>query len=101
GGDLIGAAPLVSTLFRHESTIEVMNAIGLDASTVGNHEFDAGAAELKRIAAGGCAPRTPEAVATSCTLAPYTGARFPYLSANVFDSRDHTLFAPSVIRDVG
>jgi 5'-nucleotidase len=100
GGDLIGAAPLVSTLFRHESTIEVMNAIGLDASTVGNHEFDAGAAELKRIANGGCPPPQPDAVATSCTLAPYTGARFPYLSANVFDGHGHTLFAPSLIREI-
>jgi 5'-nucleotidase len=100
GGDLIGAAPLVSTLFRHESTIEVMNAIGLDASTVGNHEFDAGATELKRIANGGCPPPQPDAVATSCTLAPYTGARFPYLSANVFDGHGHTLFAPSVIREI-
>jgi 5'-nucleotidase len=100
GGDLIGAAPLVSTLFRHESTIEVMNAIGLDASAVGNHEFDAGAAELQRIAKGGCPPPQPDAVATSCTLAPYTGARFPFLAANVLDAGGHTLFAPSVIREI-
>src|SRR5438128_3176277 len=41
-GDLIGAAPLVSTLFRHESTIEILNDMGLEASSLGNHEFDAG-----------------------------------------------------------
>ena len=48
-GDTIGAAPLISTLFRHESTIDVMNGIGLDFAIVGNHEFDAGLKELRRI----------------------------------------------------
>lgn len=101
GGDLIGASPLVSSLFRHETTIEVMNAIGLDVSTVGNHEFDAGATELQRIAHGGCGANLPGAVATSCTFAPYRGAHFPYLAANVLDARGHPLFAPWVIRRVG
>lgn len=100
GGDLIGASPLASTLFRHESTIDVMNAIGLDVSTVGNHEFDAGATELKRIANGGCASNAPDAIATSCTLAPYRGAHFPYLASNVIDANGHTLFAPWIIRKV-
>jgi len=100
GGDLIGAAPLVSTLFKHESTIEVMNAIGLDVSTVGNHEFDAGATELKRIAKGGCAATKPDDAVTSCALDRYSGARFSYLSANVIDRPGHTLFAPAVIKRV-
>ena len=100
GGDLIGAAPLVSTLFRHESTIDVMNAIGLDVSTVGNHEFDAGATELMRIARGGCGANAADAVATSCTLAPYTGTRFQYLSANVVDAAGRTLLPASVIKTV-
>ena len=99
GGDLIGAAPLVSTLFRHESTIEVMNRIGLDISTVGNHEFDAGATELKRIANGGCAANRPDSPVTSCASAPYAGARFTYLSANVLDASGHTLFPASVIKN--
>ena len=86
GGDLIGAAPLVSTLFRHESTIEVMNAIGLDAGTVGNHEFDAGITELRRVAAGGCAATVPDEAVTSCGLARYTGAKFPMLGSNVLDA---------------
>ena len=100
GGDLIGAAPLVSTLFKHESTIEVMNAIGLDVSTVGNHEFDAGATELKRIAQGGCAVNKPDDAVSSCALDRYSGARFTYLSANVIDRPGHTLFAPSIIKRV-
>ena len=41
-GDLIGASPLLSAAFHDEPTIETMNAIGLDVSSVGNHEFDEG-----------------------------------------------------------
>ena len=55
-GDNIGASPLVSALFHDEPTIEFLNDIGLDASVVGNHEFDEGYAELKRIQLGGCHP---------------------------------------------
>jgi uncharacterized protein (TIGR00730 family) len=41
-GDLVGASPLASALFRDEPTIEVMNALGVDLGVVGNHEFDFG-----------------------------------------------------------
>jgi 5'-nucleotidase len=44
-GDLIGASPLLSALFHDEPTVEAMNAIELDASAVGNHEFDEGVDE--------------------------------------------------------
>jgi len=100
-GDLIGASPLVSTLFKHESTIEVMNAIGLEAGAVGNHEFDAGITELQRIAKGGCAPAQPNAVVTSCAINPYAGARFPLLGANVLDTRGQPVLAPYVVKTYG
>ena len=102
GGDLIGAAPLVSTLFRHESTIAVMNAIGLDVSTVGNHEFDNGAAELKRVARGGCAINDPASALTSCAGGgSYGGARFDYLASNVTEADGTTFFPASVVKTVG
>src|SRR5688572_11640538 len=44
-GDLIGASPLLSALFRDEPTIEAFNQIGLDLNAVGNHEFDEGRSE--------------------------------------------------------
>jgi 5'-nucleotidase len=100
-GDLIGAAPLVSTLFRHESTIEVMNAIGLELGAVGNHEFDAGITELHRLATGGCAQTQPDASATSCSEGPYRGARFPMLAANVVDTNGRPLLAPYVVKRYG
>ena len=100
GGDLIGAAPLVSTLFSHESTIEVMNAIGLDVSVTGNHEYDRGITELQRVAHGGCAPPQLNAVVSSCTIAPYTGARFTYIAANVLDTQGRPVLAPYVVKRI-
>ena len=48
-GDQVGTAPLISTLLRHESTLDVLNRLGLDIATLGNHEFDAGLPELQRL----------------------------------------------------
>lgn len=77
-GDSIGASPLASALFHDEPTIDVMNAMGVDASVVGNHEFDEGYAELKRIQRGGCHP------VDGCQFDQrFEGADFPFLGANV------------------
>ena len=77
-GDNIGASPLASALFHDEPTIDFLNDIGLDASSVGNHEFDEGYRELLRIQFGGCNPTD------GCQFdQPYRGARFPYLGDNV------------------
>ncbi|MFN3510247.1 MAG: bifunctional metallophosphatase/5'-nucleotidase, partial [Tsuneonella troitsensis] len=53
-GDLISASPLASSLFLDEPTIGVMNRVKLDFAAVGNHEFDRGWRELKRLREGGC-----------------------------------------------
>ncbi|MFC7549291.1 bifunctional metallophosphatase/5'-nucleotidase [Plantactinospora sp. GCM10030261] len=78
-GDLIGASPLLSAAFHDEPTIEALSLAGLDYASVGNHEFDEGAAELLRIQNGGCHPVDGCADGT-----PYRGAGFQYLSANAF-----------------
>jgi len=100
-GDLIGATPLVSALFRHESTIEAANLIGVSVATAGNHEFDAGASELLRLLKGGCAEQRPDDPARSCALGPYRGARFPMVSANVRRSGGGSLLAPSWVMQAG
>ena len=100
-GDMVGAAPLVSTMFRHESTIEVMSRIGLDVGTPGNHEFDAGSIELQRLLSGGCATNAPSAPAVSCALRPALGAKFPLVSANVVQADGTPLFAPAWVASVG
>ncbi|MGX9921501.1 bifunctional metallophosphatase/5'-nucleotidase [Streptomyces sp. NPDC002248] len=78
-GDLIGASPLLSGLFHDEPTIEAMNKLDLDVTSVGNHEFDEGAAELARMQNGGCHPTD------GCYEKgkKFRGADFPYLTANV------------------
>lgn len=98
GGDLVGAAPLISSLFRHESTIEVLNDMGLDVSSFGNHEFDEGSVELARLIKGGCAATKPDAVITSCARETYRGAKFTYLGANVINEKGPPLAAPYTIR---
>lgn len=100
-GDTIGAAPLISTLFRHESTIAVMNAIGLDFAIVGNHEFDAGLTELQRIVKGGCGTNSANGAVTSCEEGPYAGAKFPVLAANVLLPDGETILPPLVIKEYG
>ena len=92
-GDLIGASPLISALFHDEPTIEAMNLIGLDLNAVGNHEFDEGAAELRRMQEGGCH-------ADGCFGDDgFAGADFRFLAANVVDrSSRQPFFAPYAIR---
>ncbi len=101
-GDLIGATPLASALFRHESTIDVMNRLGLDIAALGNHEFDAGRDELMRVLGGGCATLPDDALHVSCALGRHEGARFASVAANVVQQADgRPLVAPSVVRDAG
>ena len=46
GGDSIGASPPISNFFGDKPTITVENMMGLDADSLGNHEFDRGAKYL-------------------------------------------------------
>ncbi|MBO3738229.1 bifunctional metallophosphatase/5'-nucleotidase [Actinoplanes flavus] len=90
-GDLIGATPLVSAAFHDEPTIELMNEVGLQVSSVGNHEFDEGVAELVRIQRGGCHP------VDGCQDGdPYRGARFTYLAANTVDRKSGLPILPPI-----
>ena len=94
-GDLIGASPLVSALFHDEPTIEALNSVGLDVSGVGNHEFDEGLAELRRMQFGnqlggdGCHP-----VDGCQDGTPFGGSLFQYLAANVFIAGTNTTILP-------
>ncbi|MGK5692451.1 bifunctional metallophosphatase/5'-nucleotidase [Streptomyces sp. URMC 128] len=82
GGDMVGASPLISGLFHDEPTIEALNKLDLDVTSVGNHEFDEGAKELARLQNGGCHPKD------GCYgNQEFTGADFPYLAANVLDEK--------------
>ena len=78
-GDLIGGSPFLSGMFHDEPSVESLNQMGLDVSSVGNHEFDEGTTELLRMQDGGCHPTD------GCYFPdqPYAGADFQWLSANV------------------
>ena len=97
-GDLIGASPLVSSLFLDEPTIDAMNDTGLALVAVGNHEFDRGASELQRMQRGGCEKYTSR---QPCKLEPFKGASFQYLAANVFGSDGKTIFPGTALRTIG
>ncbi|BBC34400.1 5'-nucleotidase, C-terminal domain protein [Streptomyces graminofaciens] len=82
-GDMVGASPLISGLFHDEPTIEALNELDLDVTSVGNHEFDEGAKELGRLQKGGCHPTA------GCYIPgkKFKGADFPYLAANVLNKK--------------
>jgi len=89
-GDLIGATPLLSALFRDEPTIESLNLMGLEITAVGNHEFDRGATDLLRMQNGGCHP------GDGCKGPwPYQGAKFQYLAASTVDERTGQTLLPA------
>lgn len=69
-GDSVGATPPISSFFGDTPTIELMNAMGIGADGLGNHNFDKGSAYLRS------------------TLIPL--ANYPFLSANVVDANGKT-----------
>src|SRR5579872_7008167 len=94
-GDLIGASPLISAMFHDEPTIESLSMMGLQLTSVGNHEFDQGKDELKRMQNGGCHP------ADGCQGPhPFMGAKFRYLAASTVETTTgKTIFPPYEIRN--
>ncbi|MED5619813.1 bifunctional metallophosphatase/5'-nucleotidase [Ideonella sp. BN130291] len=104
-GDFIGASPLISALFFDEPAVETLNHIGVEFNAVGNHEFDKGAAELRRLQNGGCKFTNGAPDPNSCkgvgSSAPGTfdGAKYKWLSANVVEAATgRTLLPPYGIK---
>jgi 5'-nucleotidase len=97
-GDTIGASPLISAHYLDEPTIAAMNALGLEFNSVGNHEFDKGGDELRRMQAGGCAKFTRR---QPCAVERFAGARFHYLAANVIGADGKTFFPATGLKTFG
>ncbi|WP_271176104.1 ExeM/NucH family extracellular endonuclease [Leifsonia poae] len=70
GGDNIGASTFTSFIQKDKPTLDALNAMKLDVSALGNHEFDQGVADIT----GRVIP----------------AAKFPYLAANVFNKGTNT-----------
>ncbi|APX33037.1 bifunctional metallophosphatase/5'-nucleotidase [Brachybacterium sp. P6-10-X1] len=81
-GDNVGGSAFVSAVADDEPTLDFLNALGVDASAIGNHEYDQGQDDLNgRIS---------------------DSADFPYLAANVFDEgTDAHAQQPYAIVDAG
>lgn len=93
-GDLLGASPQLSSLLKDEPTISAMGDLGLVASSLGNHELDAGLPELLRKTRGECGTG-------GCVWPEFKGASFPYLAANMFEAESGKLILPShVFKDI-
>jgi 5'-nucleotidase len=96
-GDMIGASPLLSSIFHDEPTINAFNLMGFEFSAVGNHEFDEGWQELLRMQYGGCHP-------DGCIsgVPEFTGATFKYMTANVIRlDNGQTLFPSIMVKQFG
>ena len=86
-GDNIGATLFASASADEQPTIDVLNALQVSASSVGNHEFDRGFGFLSGTVLGGANGYRP--------------AQFPYLGANVYLKGTTTPALPEyVILDV-
>ncbi|MBC7596921.1 MAG: 5'-nucleotidase C-terminal domain-containing protein [Kineosporiaceae bacterium] len=74
-GDNVSASPFASAIQNDTPTIDVLNALELDASATGNHEFDKGTDDL---------------------LGRLTNeAEFPWLAANIFDAQGDPILPKS------
>ena len=112
-GDQLGASPPISGMLHNEPAIEFLNLLAnrhcrygsamqfFDAAhwqrdsnrcnvvgTLGNHEFDAGPDEIRRLLGGGNAAEGP------FLEDPYRGSQVPYVCANVLDRRTGKLLLP-------
>lgn len=94
-GDLIGASPIGSAILRDEPVIEALNRLGLSVTSLGNHEFDAGADALLRKINGECP-------ADGCRFPGFSGAKFDYIAANVApQGGSRPWLKPYAIRQIG
>ena len=95
-GDLIGGSTFTSGFYHDEPSVETLNAMHLDASSVGNHEFDEGVTELLRMQKGGCHPvdgcyqQDPNGRDIR-----YPGAKFRWLAANVVNEQTGKTVLPA------
>lgn len=71
--------------------IQIQNELGVQAVTLGNHEFDFGTAELAGLISGDAAGDFSALSGTALDGLDFTGTLFPYLSTNLDFSTDANL----------
>ncbi len=102
-GDAVGASPSISSLLQDEPTMKAINKMGFKLGTLGNHEFDEGIPEFKRLISGSSVhPKV--AKLTEGMNYKYHGidSDFKYIAANVVDkSSGQPIFDPYMVKDIG
>lgn len=78
-GDAVQGAA-VGTLSTGEYIVDIMNEVGYDVATIGNHEFDYGVDRFNELA---------------------ELAEYPYVSANFTDLEGNTILSPYVVLEAG
>ncbi|WP_445492686.1 bifunctional metallophosphatase/5'-nucleotidase [Niallia sp. 03133] len=102
-GDAVGASPSISSLLQDEPTMKAINKMGFKLGTLGNHEFDEGIPEFKRLISGSSVhPKV--AKFTEGMDYTYNGIDhdFKYIAANVVDKDSgKPIFDPFTVKDIG
>ncbi|MEV4395029.1 bifunctional metallophosphatase/5'-nucleotidase [Nonomuraea sp. NPDC049607] len=94
-GDNYSSSTMNATALHDEPGMQALNLMRLDASAVGNHEFDEGIDEFRRMENGGCHP------IDGCALPNFKGAEFPYLGANIVDTTTgKPALTPYIVKEV-
>ncbi|GAA4218588.1 bifunctional metallophosphatase/5'-nucleotidase [Actinocatenispora rupis] len=85
GDNFCGSQPLDNKMLSDESTVEVLNALGLQFSALGNHEFDYGVDYLLDHMIDGRPVGVPgrDSDFVDSTGRRFRGLAFPYYSANI------------------
>ena len=101
-GDDFSGWPDETEWFWNEPTIEYLNMIGLDFSTVGNHELDRNLTYLKHVMDGTCEGRPDKDLCfADATGQRFDGADYEYYSSNVIDgATGDTVVKPYHVRYV-
>ncbi|WP_433160965.1 bifunctional metallophosphatase/5'-nucleotidase [Kribbella sp. CA-247076] len=99
-GDSFSGWPFEVDAHADEPTIEVLNALGVEFSSVGNHELDVSKSFLvDHMARGKCFGRVGvDSCFTDSTGRRFRGADFDFQSANIVDSKGRRIVAPYTIR---
>ncbi|WP_088839206.1 bifunctional metallophosphatase/5'-nucleotidase [Listeria sp. ILCC792] len=99
-GDMVGASPAVSGLLQDEPTMKVLNEMNFKIGTLGNHEFDEGLPEYKRILDGVSTNKFGPIVENY----PRVKSDMQIVAANVINKGTDTVaegFSPYVIEEIG
>ncbi|MHC5280206.1 5'-nucleotidase C-terminal domain-containing protein [Listeria kieliensis] len=99
-GDMVGASPAVSGLLQDEPTMKALDTMQFKVGTLGNHEFDEGLPEYKRILDGVSTDKFGPIVESY----PRVKSNMEIVAANVVDKGTTNVaegFKPYTIQTVG